>query len=211
MKTDDLIGLLAQDAPVRWTLSSRLAMAFMAGTAVAVALFGALVGIRPDILSVGQTARFLFKFLLASALLCCAVGAVAQVGRPEARLGAWGAAFAAVLVALGVAVAAELVVTPQALWGVRLVGQNAAFCLVVIPTLALAPLACLLFALRAGAPSRPGLAGAVAGLAASGIAATLYATHCPDDSPLFVATWYSLATAIVVTAGYVAGKRLLRW
>ena len=30
---------------------------------------------------------------------------------------------------------------------------------------------------------------------AGGIAATLYAAHCTDDSPLFVATWYTIAIA----------------
>jgi hypothetical protein len=105
----------------------------------------------------------------------------------------------------------ELFVTPEALWVTRLVGRNAAFCLTVIPILALGPLACLLIALRESAPARPGLAGAVAGLAASGIAATLYASHCPDDSPLFVAVWYSSAIAIVVGVGYLMGARFLRW
>jgi hypothetical protein len=72
--------------------------------------------------------------------------------------------------------------------------------LTLIPLLSVGPLACLLTALRASAPSSPGLAGAVAGLAASGIAATFYAAHCTDDSALFVMTWYSLATLIVTTA-----------
>ncbi|MFM9815988.1 NrsF family protein, partial [Streptomyces scabiei] len=61
------------------------------------------------------------------------------------------------------------------------------------------------------APTRPGSAGAVCGLAASGIAATFYAANCPDDSPLFVATWYPPAVAIVVLAGWAAGRRWLRW
>ncbi|MEP9380164.1 NrsF family protein [Aquabacter sp. CN5-332] len=211
MKTDELIGLLAQDAPVRDKLLGRLLLAFLLGMAVATGLFAARVGIRPDVLSAGQTVRFLFKVLLVFALFCISAAAVSQVGRPEARLAPWGIAFAALTIALGIAVAAELFVTPESLWGVRLVGQNAVFCLVVIPTLAVAPLAFLLFALRGGAPARPGLAGAIAGLAASGMAATLYAIHCPDDSPLFVATWYSIATALVTGVGYVAGSRLLRW
>jgi hypothetical protein len=73
------------------------------------------------------------------------------------------------------------------------------------------PLACLVFALTESAPARPGLAGAAAGLAAIGIAVVLYAWHCPDDSPLFVAVWYSSAIAIVAAAGYLVGCRLLRW
>ena len=40
---------------------------------------------------------------------------------------------------------------------------------------------------------------------------SLYAFHCFDDSPLFVATWYLLAAIPVVVIGAVAGSRLLRW
>ena len=66
-------------------------------------------------------------------------------------------------------------------------------------------------ALRNGAPVRPGLSGAMAGLAASSIAAVFYAMNCFDDSPLFVITWYPLAVLGVMTAGYLAGVRYLRW
>jgi hypothetical protein len=69
----------------------------------------------------------------------------------------------------------------------------------------------LLFAMRAGAPQNPRIAGALAGAAAAGIAATLYASNCPDDSPLFVASWYPLATIVVSAVGAFAGDRLLRW
>jgi hypothetical protein len=43
------------------------------------------------------------------------------------------------------------------------------------------------------------------------IGAALYATHCPDDSPLFVAAWYSLAIGFTAAIGALAGSRLLRW
>jgi hypothetical protein len=110
-----------------------------------------------------------------------------------------------------VSVIAELLAMPESSWGPRLVGDNARDCVVLIPFLAIGPLACLLIALRQGAPARPGLAGLVAGLAASGIAATFYAANCSDDSPLFVATWYPAASAAVVLTGYLAGSKLLKW
>jgi hypothetical protein len=72
-------------------------------------------------------------------------------------------------------------------------------------------LGCALLALRHGAPERPDLAEAAAGVFAGAIGAAFYATHCPDDSPLFVATWYSLAIGLVVVAGKLAGRQLLRW
>ena len=79
----------------------------------------------------------------------------------------------------------------------RLVGNNSRICMTAIPLLSLPLLAGALIGLRHGAPSRPALAGAIAGLLSAGLAATLYASHCTDDSPLFVATWYTLATALV--------------
>jgi hypothetical protein len=44
----------------------------------------------------------------------------------------------------------------------------------------------------------------------AGLAATLYASHCTDDSPLFVATWYTIATALVTAIGALVGSRVLR-
>ena len=47
--------------------------------------------------------------------------------------------------------------------------------------------------------------------AAAGIAALFYASSCPDNSPLFVATWYPLATLICIGVGALAGRRFLAW
>ena len=85
------------------------------------------------------------------------------------------------------------------------------FCMRMIPLLAAPMLAALIVALRAGAPLHPALTGALAGAASAGVAALLYASHCPDDSPLFVATWYPLATLICAAAGALAGRRFLAW
>ena len=79
-------------------------------------------------------------------------------------------------------------------------------CLTLIPLLSIPPLAALIIAMREGAPRHPALTGALAGAAAAGVAATIYATNCTDDSPLFVASWYPLATLIVVAAGALAGR-----
>jgi hypothetical protein len=43
------------------------------------------------------------------------------------------------------------------------------------------------------------------------VGAALYALSCPDDSPLFVATWYSIAIAVVTAASAYIGSRTLRW
>jgi hypothetical protein len=100
---------------------------------------------------------------------------------------------------------------PQTDWTARLIGHNALFCLTFIPLLAAAPLVAILMALREGAPTNPALAGALGGLLAGAFGAMLYATHCPDDSPLFVAVWYSIAIGFITGLGALAGSRWLSW
>ena len=211
MKTQALIEALAQDAPLRSRFGRTLALAVAAGALLAVSMFFALTGFRPDIDTSMRSGRFLFKLAFAGALAVTATVVVERFARPGTtpRRRFW--ALASVPAALAAALVVEMAVTPSFTWAGRLVGHNALHCLSLIPLLSLGPLACLLYALRQGAPSRPGLAGALAGLVASGMAAMLYATNCTDDSPLFVATWYSLAIGIVALIGYWAGAKLLRW
>lgn len=210
MRTDRLIELLARDVAVQSRFGATVLKAAGLSLLLAAVVFSALLHIRPDLDVVLSTARFLFKFAVTVPLAVVALGLLDRVGRPAAPAGPWPWLLVCVAAILAVGVGVELSLSPPSEWTARLVGTKARYCLIFIPLIALGPLACLIAALRQGMATRPGLAGAVAGLAASGIAAVLYATHCPDDSPLFVATWYSLATALVVACGYAAGRRFLR-
>jgi hypothetical protein len=211
VRTEDLIELLAKDSPPPWRFRPILAAAVAAGVGLAAILFFIGIGFRPDIAQAVESGRFLFKFVVTIALAVTATRAALSLGRPESGLasGSWVLVTAPALLAC--AVVFELTAVPESQWVPRLIGHNARFCLTLIPLLSIGPLACLLTALRHGAPSNPGLAGAVAGLAASGIAATFYAANCNDDSPLFVMAWYPLAILIVTAIGYLAGRKLLRW
>ena len=211
MKTDELIRLLSQDAPVRMRLARVLTLALAAGLAVSAVLLLATVGLRDDLASAIATVRVAFKIGMTLVLAIVAFGLVSRIGRPGVPLKLWGLALLLPLALMVVAVGVELLVVPQDAWAARLMGRNAAFCLFFIPLLSLAPLAAFLAALRNGAPENPGLAGAAAGLAAGAIGAALYAWHCPDDSPLFGAAWYTLAVTFVIAVGYATGRRLLRW
>jgi hypothetical protein len=144
-------------------------------------------------------------------LVCLAAPLMLQLVRPGAELRHYSLMLAIVPALLLIAILFELFAFPEAAWGHRLMGHNAASCLMSIPLLALAPFCAVLFALRQGAPSRPAWAGAGAGLFAGAIGAMLYATHCPDDSPFFIAAWYSVGIGIVTAAGALIGARLLRW
>ena len=68
---------------------------------------------------------------------------------------------------------------------------------------------------KALTPTRPGevavLTGFLAGLLAGGLGAAAYAADCPDDSPLFVMTWYPVGILALGALGAFAGSKLLRW
>jgi hypothetical protein len=211
MRTEDLVNALVADrAGSRRPLTPGLFAALAAGGLVSLVLFIAVFGVRADIGPALATWRFDLKL----AMVVLAVGLALHL----CILGARPASTRRVLLGLvplgAVAVAAvatELVAVPAAAWGTRLVGTNSMICMTAIPLLSLAPLVAVLAALRAWAPASPTLAGALGGLVAAMAGATLYAFHCFDDSPLFVVTWYSLATLPVVLIGALAGNRLLRW
>ncbi len=211
MNTSELINALSADSLMAPRPARALALALAPALAIAVMLFFATLGPRPQFFALLGDPRFLFKILLCD-LLAVLSGALAlsvfRPGRVDRRA---LALLALPPLFLAIAVAAELLAIPSQQWLPRLVGRNSMVCLPSIPFLGLAPLAATLFALRNGAPQHPALAGAAAGLFAGAIGAALYATHCPDDSPLFVMVWYPLAIAFLTMLGAVLGARLLRW
>jgi hypothetical protein len=212
MKTDDLIRAMTSDlAPPGPSIETRFAVAFLPGVLVALALFAVTLGPRGDLALVASDMRFLFKFVVTLLLALCSALLVWRLVRPGAPARLQIAALAFVPLVLAAGVLAELFVLPTPSWGQRLVGSNGLVCILSIPFFALPMLIAEIFALRQGAPIRPTLTGVVAGLFAGGVAAAIYAAHCPDDSPLFIALWYSLGIAIVALAGGLAGRLALRW
>jgi hypothetical protein len=92
-----------------------------------------------------------------------------------------------------------------------MMGQSSGHCLAFIGIMSVPLLAASLWALRRGASTRPALSGALAGLLSGGAAATVYAVHCTEDSPLFYSLWYVLAIVGAAGVGWIVGRRLLRW
>ena len=90
-------------------------------------------------------------------------------------------------------------------------GVNGVMCVASIIYLSALPLTATIYALRQGAPTSPAVMGAVAGLLAGALGATVFAMHCTNDSPLFVAIWYALAIGLMSMFGLLIGKRALRW
>jgi hypothetical protein len=211
MKTEQLVeALVADRAAARRSLARSLGLALAAGGAVSLAVFFWELGIRPDIGPALATWRFDLKVALVLLGLVLAFGVCLDCARPDMPRHPLRRLLPLLAVVMG-AVAIELASVPAQSWQTRLVGSNSMICLPMVPILSIAPLGAALFILRRGAPASPALAGAAAGLVAALSGASLYAFHCFDDSPLFVATWYTLAALPMVAIGALAGHRLLRW
>lgn len=212
MKTDELIRALAADRePAGPRPGLALALAGAAGFLISLLLFAAFVPLRPQLDEAVRTLPFMLKPVEMGILAVAAAIVLVRLAKPGAPLGRALVVAAAVPAIMVAAVAIEMTQVPRSEWMVRLAGAHWYICVLNMVLLSLPILAALLFGLRYGAPTRPALAGAGAGLLSGALAASLYIAHCPDDSPLFVAAWFTLAIAIATGIGAVAGDRLLRW
>jgi hypothetical protein len=212
MDTNELVRSLAADHGFRARpVGAVLAIALVIALPFTAAMFMMRLGMRPDFMAATGHPFFVLKFAVTLALAFASVALAARLVRPGAPVGgrAWLLAVPAALVAAGIA--ADLAMPQAAPWRARLIGSNSMVCLTAIPMLSLPLLIAALIGLRQGAATRPMLTGAVAGLIAGGIAATFYASHCIDDSPLFVVTWYGLGLALVALVGALAGRWVLRF
>lgn len=212
MDTDDLIKALASDAKsAQPSLGRAWTWAILSAILLAAFVYMLALGPRPDIAEVMGTWRFELKFGVALALAVTALVAVRALSRPGADAGTVLPWLLLPLALSLTGVMAELLMLPASEWMGRMLGKNGTQCLTFIPLIGAAPLAAFVVTLRYGAPERPALSGAIAGLAAGGLAAVLYASHCTDDSPLFVQLWYATAIGALSLAGAAAAHLAARW
>ena len=213
MDTSEFIKTLAADTrrisiplPAMWWIAAAIAISIAAGE------FFATLGPRPDIATAAETVRFLFKFLATITLVVSAFGCVRTLSRPGVTSHRAIACLAAAPALIVVAVIAELVALPSNTWLASMIGTNSIVCLTYIPLIGLGPLAIFLLALRHGAPTKPGTAGVVAlGCLLEGSLQPFMPLNVTMNSPLFVATWYTIAVAILAILGAVSARRLARW
>jgi hypothetical protein len=212
MNTDALIESLArQTSPVpRHTLERRLGAGILAGTAIALLLLLSGLGTRPDLEQAAGGTVFWGKASYTLALGLAGVILAAQLARPDAgRLRGSSLATAPVLVLMLFAAAemseAAAPAREQLVLGPRWI------CLPLILMLSAPIFAGVVWAFRRMAPTRLRAAGAAAGLASGGFAATLYGLYCQQVSPTYILTRYTVAVALASAAGALLGPRLLRW
>jgi hypothetical protein len=213
MKTDDFITALAADLPTRPIRVPRaLTLALLVSMPIALGLLFYALQVRADFLAAFSDARFAFKFIFTGSVVISAGWLALHLSRPGVAVaGAVRVALGIVLAVLLAGVGGELAALPRTEWQSALMGDAALKCMVLIPLLAAAPLVAVLIAMKSGAPDHPALAGAAGGLVSGAIGATLYASHCTNDSPLFVAVWYVIGIAAVTAIGSLIGARVLRW
>ena len=206
-ETELLIDRLVAEAGARPARSMALRLAFGTGLP-ALMVLALLLGAFHHHGQFGQTTGF--TLVAAGALAALAFAASLSLARPEAMLRArWIWLPAVAILAAGAGL--ELAQVPRQQWLTRLVGTDPLTCFLSVFALSLPILAGALWALRRGAPRRPRLSGALAGLLAGGVTAALYLVHCPEDSLLFTIAWHVPAVALVAALGALLGHRWLRW
>lgn len=210
MKTEDLIAALAADTVPQRAIARQLALPFAATVALSVTVFALLWGVRPD-LKAALASLAMFKTLVPLVLVWLAMAAALALAHP-------GAATFTRLTMLGgfIGMAALAFLMAFAHGGIEGLRQALPLdamrnCTMSIIALAMPALAILFVGLSKGAAVKPRLAGAIAGLAAGGLAAAIYSLYCDKDMMLFAMPAYSLAIAVVALVGATLGPKLMRW
>src|ERR1700751_5397517 len=170
MDTDQLINTLAADnahraRPVGFVLG----LALRAPAPVSLLMFFAELGVRPDVMTAMHNPFFDLKFAVTLALAAAAIIVSLHLARPEAELRGWVWLFAVPAGLLVAGISGEMMMPQRMPMMTRLVGSNSKVCLSAIPAMSLPLLIASLIGLRHGAPSRPGVAGAIAGMVSAGL------------------------------------------
>jgi hypothetical protein len=210
--TEDLIdGLADRLVPIpAKLLERRLALAFIGGAIVVLALVVGLVGLRADLSSAVADRDFWVKLAYTGSIALVAFAGARRLARPDVT-GTNLAIYAVPIGALVLLAIIELTSAPIDQRNTLIFGDTWRECPVLIATLALPLLAILLRVFAGFAPQRPRLTGAIIGLAAGATTATLYSLHCPETAMTFLLLWYSAGIAIIATIGAIIGPRVLRW
>jgi hypothetical protein len=212
LKTEQWVKVLAQDSATKPAPVKRAAI-YAAGSSLILlaAIFALGLGFRPDIRLSGALAATGLKLAYTLSLGCAATFLLLRESIPAASRNRLYLGLLIAPAVLGVALVVEGWRTGMAGWQSELIGAHGLRCIMFIPALSVIPLAAALFVLQTGAPTRPGIAGAVAGVAAAALGASFYALNCTDDGPLFIVFWYGLAIVMVAALGAAVGRKLLVW
>jgi hypothetical protein len=213
METDDLIAALSSDLPPVRANSVRrtIVLGLVIGMLITVIALAMTLGMRKDLHVAMAGAMFWMKIGYTASLALIAIAAAIVLARPEARPPRWLWLLAFPVAVLGAISAFELSSAPadhrMAMW----LGETWALCPANLVMLSLPIMITVMIGYRRFAPTHMRITGAVIGLGAGAAAATVYCLHCPEETAIFVLTWYSLGIAVATVIGAIAGPRFLRW
>lgn len=213
MRTDDLIGLLARNAPpvASGASARRFALAIAIGLAGAALVMAWRLGVNPDLAAAVRSPLFWLKVGFAAVVLAASALAARRLATPGRRLGKVAAAVAAPVIAVWLIAAVVLLNAPASERPELVLGSTWRVCAFNIAMLSVPAFAATLWAMKGLAPTRLRLAGAGAGLLAAATGTLVYTLHCPEVAPPFIGVWYVLGMLIPTAAGAAVGPRLLRW
>jgi hypothetical protein len=213
MKTDDLITALAGDvAPTSSNAVGRtLGLGLAAGAVVSTAVMVLWLGVRADLMHAMMTGPFWMKFAYALSVAALGFGLIDRLARPDGDGGIFGPLIVAPLAVMTALAVYQLFGAPEDLRMKMMMGASYQVCARNIVILSTPIFIGLFWALRALAPTRLTLAGAVAGVVAGAAGTFIYAFHCNESAAPFVAIWYTCGIAAVGAIGALVGRLTLRW
>jgi hypothetical protein len=211
--TDDLIQSLSAHVPkvAPGAVARRVALGLGLGAVGSVILMLIWFGPRHDIAQAVATPMFWMKFGYAAATGLIAAVLLTRLARPGVRPGRLAALTLAPFALVALMAAVRMAQAPPEAHRAMVMGHSAMACPWRILVIGLPVLAGAVWAMRGLAPTRLALAGLVAGVAAGGVGAAIYAIACNETSAPFLAIWYTAGIAAVTALGALAGSRLLRW
>ena len=211
MQTEQLIADLASDARPVPMPARRLALAMVAGSALALAGLTVAFGSPLDPVAQRGLAASTMKLLYPLIIAVFGAAAALAAGRPGDRT-EWRLAPIGVALLITIVMAAiQLAAAPPAARDEMLFGTTLARCVSSVALASIPVFAGLTWVFRLLAPTRLAFAGFLIGLASGGAAAVAYALFCPEVSKAFLITAYTPAMLIPAVVGAIAGPRLLRW
>jgi hypothetical protein len=212
MKTRNFINMLVEDYNVKCHAFYKQSIINIAlGIAFSFVIFNIFFQIRNDFYFAIFQPFVIFKFFFTACIIGSLYPILKSILFPENNLYSKLYWLCLPILILLIGVVFQLFNSPEYEWYSGMIGLYPLQCLKNIPILSLGPFIAILLFIRGHAPTQPALSGALSGAISAGIGSLMYAFHCPDDSALFVATWYSFAISIMTIFGALIGFKWLRW
>jgi hypothetical protein len=214
LDTHELIdNLVARHRPVEpgWIERSTTSVVIV-GIGLAALVVGAALGFRPDLMGAFWSGRIVAKYIFMLTALVISGHLFLQMTRPGRYLADLRLCYALPLAFIAVAALIQVTLVGAPTEATVLGDQlNWLMCMIAVPVIGMIPFIGLIWILRRSAPTDLSGAGFAAGVFAATIAASVYAAHCPCDTPVFVLIWYPIAFTIGGLLGSWFAPRIARW